>query len=210
MTTRVYCVRHGETDWNAGRRFQGQSDTSLNATGLAQAEAAAEWIAAQPHTISAIYTSDLQRCQQTAQPIAQRLGLKPVLAPPLREINCGDWEGLYLEEIKRIDPEGIRQWREAIDTFTIPGGEGILDVQKRVTQFYEATIPTHADQTIVLVSHGAALFALINTLAERDLGATWRIKEMRLLNASISIVDYDPYSRQNQLIGYNLTEHLLP
>ena len=88
--TRICLVRHGETNWNAQQRIQGQIDIGLNAAGLAQAAAAARWLTGQP--VVALYSSDLLRARQTAESIATTLKLLPDLRPEFRERPNGLFE----------------------------------------------------------------------------------------------------------------------
>src|SRR5581483_11305534 len=95
MTT-LLLVRHGETDWNAERRWQGHADVPLNARGREQARALAEELAGE--SIDAIYSSDLSRAQDTADIVGARLDVPVVVDPDLREIDVGPVEGLTAEE----------------------------------------------------------------------------------------------------------------
>src|SRR3954471_17222599 len=87
MQSELFLVRHGETAWNAESRFQGQQNSPLTALGVAQAEAAAAYLAA--YELSALYSSDLPRTLQTAQPIGIATGLTILPEPALRERNLG-------------------------------------------------------------------------------------------------------------------------
>src|ERR687891_2945889 len=102
MPTRIILARHGETDWNLERRWQGHSDRPLNETGRAQAEALAEQLAGEP--IAAIYSSDLMRAHETARIVASRLGRDVVAVPGLRERRFGSWEGLLDAEVEARFP----------------------------------------------------------------------------------------------------------
>src|SRR4051812_14446297 len=121
--TLVYLVRHGETTWNAERRFQGQLDVELSSTGVEQAEAVALWLASQPVHFTAIFSSDLKRAVQTAQTIGRRLGLVPELHRDLREMHAGEWQGLLTSEIEARFPGKLAEWAARVDSFTTPGGE---------------------------------------------------------------------------------------
>ena len=88
----LFLFRHGETDWNREGRLQGHTDTPLNATGLAQAEALAETL--RPHRLDAVVSSDLMRAWTTARIVAGALGLPLLADPGLRETNVGAAEGL--------------------------------------------------------------------------------------------------------------------
>ncbi len=100
MTT-LLLVRHGETDWNADGRLQGQTDRPLSDYGRRQArELAAEL---EDEDLEAIYASDLSRARETAEIVGERLGLAVVLDPDLREKDWGNWEGLTAVERDRVE-----------------------------------------------------------------------------------------------------------
>jgi broad specificity phosphatase PhoE len=147
--------RHGQTTWNAERRFQGQSDIPLDATGQAQAERAARLLAGlHPDTI---VSSDLSRAASTAAPLARLTGLDVILDKDLRERNGGCWEGLTDSEIRTRYPAEHASW-------TPPDGEPALVVADRVAAALRriATVVSEDTRTggsglAVVVSHGAAL-----------------------------------------------------
>jgi broad specificity phosphatase PhoE len=141
--------RHGETDWNLERRFQGQSDVGLNATGRQQAERAARLIAAlQPR---AIYSSDLARAASTADSLARLTGLPVTLDKDLRERNGGAWEGLTDTEIRKFYPEEHQVWSP-------PDGEPTAVVTDRAADAFERIADSMpAGSLAVVVSHGAAI-----------------------------------------------------
>jgi probable phosphoglycerate mutase len=141
--------RHGETDWNVQRRFQGQSNVGLNANGVGQAERAARLIAAlRP---GAIYSSDLSRATSTAEPLARLTGLPVNLDKNLRERHGGAWEGLTDREIRQVYPEEFQIWSP-------PDGEPTAVVADRAAAAFERiarSLP--AGSMAVIVSHGAAI-----------------------------------------------------
>lgn len=102
MATTIVLVRHGETDWNLERRWQGHSDRPLNETGRAQARELAEALADEP--FDAVYSSDLMRAHETARIVAERMGLDVTAVPDLRETRFGSWEGLSDEEVAHRFP----------------------------------------------------------------------------------------------------------
>jgi broad specificity phosphatase PhoE len=102
--TTLLLVRHGETDWNADGRLQGQTDRPLSDFGRRQARELAETF--EGDQIEAIYSSDLDRARETAEIVAERLGLSVDLDPDLREKNWGTWEGLTPAERDRVEFAG--------------------------------------------------------------------------------------------------------
>ena len=113
--TEILLARHGETDWNIGRRVQGHTDIPLNAAGVDQARALAEQLAGEP--LTAVFSSDLSRALDTATAVANAHGLVVVVDPRLREKNFGTWEGLTDVEIAERFPDAQRgQWGDAETT----------------------------------------------------------------------------------------------
>jgi probable phosphoglycerate mutase len=154
--SRICIVRHGETAWNAEKRLQGQLDIALNPAGLAQAEAAAHWLSGQP--VAALYSSDLQRAQQTAASIARALGLSPVLLAPMRERRYGLFEGLTYAEARALHPLLYQAFEQRAPDFAVPeGGESLRQLYQRVTVCLDEIASRHPGQTVVLVTHGGVL-----------------------------------------------------
>jgi len=147
----ILLVRHGETDWNLGRRVQGHTDVPLNATGVAQAQVLADELAAEP--IVAVYSSDLERARETAAAIAARHALSVSTDPDLREKNFGSWEGLTDTEISERFPDAQRgSWGD---------GEVTEAVAKRAVAAVTRMREVHPDGLLLLVAHGGPLRALL-------------------------------------------------
>ena len=170
--TRLCLVRHGETEWNAARRIQGQIDIGLNATGLRQAEAAGRWL--KTAGIMALYSSDLKRARTTAEAIGQALGLVPVLVPEMRERRYGTFEGLTYDEAKVKYPEGYAAFEGRNADYSFENGESLHAMFERVTGRLKQIAAAHCGQNVVVVLHGGVLdiinrFARGNSLeAPRD------------------------------------------
>lgn len=141
--------RHGQTQWNAEHRFQGQTDIPLDQTGVQQAGHAARRVAAlRP---DALFASDLTRAQQTAAPLARLTGLPVTLDKDLRERYGGDWEGMSDAEIRDRYPAERVTWNP-------PNGEPTLVVADRVAGALSRIAASLGDgQLAVAVGHGAAL-----------------------------------------------------
>jgi broad specificity phosphatase PhoE len=208
VKTQIYLIRHGETTWNRERRFQGHLGVPLSETGQAQARALAEWLAAQPVRFAALYASDLERAVETARAIGARLGLAPTPVPALREIHCGEWEGLAHDEIEARYPGQLRAWNDRVDQFTLPGGESVPDVQRRVLAFYEAQIRQHAGDAILIVSHGVALSALLAALHDWDLVEAWQSVRGSMSNTGVTILSRNQTTGTHQIEVFNSTAHL--
>jgi uncharacterized phosphatase len=150
MTT-ILLARHGETDWNADRRVQGHSDTPLNDTGRAQAQALGDELSGVG--IDAVYSSDLVRAHETARLVAEPLGLEVTAIRDLRERHFGTWEGLTDEEI-------FARFPEARDG---PWGDGETreEMAERVLAALHRIADAHPDSSVLVVSHGGPLRAVL-------------------------------------------------
>lgn len=138
--TRLLLVRHGETDWNADGRLQGQTDRPLSDFGRKQARRLADELAAEG--FEAIYSSDLARARETAEIIGARLGLPVALDSDLREKDWGTWEGLTAVERDRVEFAG-----ESTEAHQ----ERILRALRRISE-------SHPDGTsILVVTHGGSI-----------------------------------------------------
>jgi broad specificity phosphatase PhoE len=188
MSTTIYLVRHGETDANASLTWQGQLDTELNLTGRAQAAAVARRLEHVPFT--AVYTSDLKRALVTAEAIAARHGLPVRLAPGLREIHLGRWQGLQYSAARELDPEAhAALMADPVNTRRPGGGESWADLERRVTIAFNEIAAANLDETICVVGHGGTLRAL---LAEA-LGLSFAsARRLATDNTSVSVLVGEP------------------
>jgi probable phosphoglycerate mutase len=180
-------IRHGVTDWNQARRFQGQTDIELNADGRAQAERTGHRFAGQ--SIAAVYSSDLARARQTAEPIALALGLPLAIEPGLRERRYGVLEGRTHDELLRDHPESYTRWRAREPDFAPPGGgESLSELRQRVERQMQALVRTHPGQTVVAVTHGGVLDCIYRIAAGLALDVP---RSFELRNASLNQVAWD-------------------
>ena len=139
MTT-LLLVRHGETDWNADGRLQGQTDRPLSDFGRRQAQQLAEELA--DEELEAIYSSDLARARETAEIVGERVGLAVALDPALREKDWGTWEGLTAVERDRV---------EFVDESTKAHQERILVALRRIAERHRG------DGVVLVVTHGGSM-----------------------------------------------------
>lgn len=152
---RLVLVRHGQSEWNVERRIQGQAGTGLSATGARQAEHVAEWLG-RTFPAATLVSSDLQRCRETAAPIARTLGVEPRHDPRLRERDFGAWSGKLLTEIEVDDPERWHRWRGGEDVVAEVGGESSPTLARRVLDAYEELSDT--EETVIAVTHGGPVW----------------------------------------------------
>jgi len=165
--TQLWLIRHGQTDWNAQGRWQGQTPDAppLNTVGLAQAHALARQLAEQAAregtSFDALYSSDLLRARQTAEIIAQRLGLPIQLDARLREVNLGVWEGMLGDEVAlRYVAELDERRRDPVHSRP-PQGETVLELAARVGQALDDIARAHPRGNVIVVSHGLAIAAAL-------------------------------------------------
>jgi broad specificity phosphatase PhoE len=172
--TRIILVRHGQTAWNQQDRIRGQVDVPLDDTGLAQAAATAARIAAEWKPV-ALYSSPLRRAVQTAQPIADRLGLEVRTVPGFTDMSFGQWQGLAYGEVSQRWPEMSQAWLTAPHTVTFPGGESLARVRQRSMSALHRVIAQHPDQDAVIVGHTVLNRVLLCAMLGLDDSHHWRI-----------------------------------
>jgi probable phosphoglycerate mutase len=151
LTTRLILIRHGETDWNVEGRYQGQADPPLNQQGLAQAHQLTQKL--QSAGLDMLYSSPLRRALETAQILAEALNIPLHTDSRLMEIHQGEWQTLLYTEIAARYPEVFHRWQTEPWTVTIPGGENIAQVQKRVYAAVDEILARHDGQCVGVVAH---------------------------------------------------------
>ena len=156
MATTIVLVRHGETDWNRGRRFQGHADIPLNAAGLAQVRDLAERLVGE--TFSAAYTSPLRRAGESAELLAGRLGVEVRPCDALKEVDVGSWSGLTVPEVESRFPEGYARWVD----WRCAGwedGETYDELGRRVVRGLLEIARRHSGTQVLAVTHGGPIRA---------------------------------------------------
>src|SRR5574337_232039 len=153
----IYFVRHGQTDWNFLKKFQGQQDVHLNELGKRQSQAVAKRLMNVP--LETIYSSDLARARETAQIINRYHDLPLVKEPRLRERCFGIFEGFTIEESQERYPDVRASYEQDKLNSQIPGGESRMQFIRRVGDFFETLHQNHDGQTIAVIAHGGVLGA---------------------------------------------------
>jgi 2,3-bisphosphoglycerate-dependent phosphoglycerate mutase len=191
MATQVLFIRHGETDWNRIKRIQGHIDIPLADSGVEQARQLARRLvreAGEGASLDAIYSSDLQRAQQTAQPAASALGLPLQLKTGLRERAYGVFQGHDSSEIEARFPDAYAVWQTRDPGFAPEGGESSRAFYHRVVHEVEAIVAAHPDGRIACVAHGGVLDCVYRFVNGLPLEAP---RNYALLNTSINTVEFD-------------------
>lgn len=187
MTTLLYLVRHGETDWNQQRRIQGSTDVPLNDTGRAQAAATAELLARR--SFDAVVASPLSRASETGAIIAARLGLPaPTFDDGLVERAYGEAEGLTDVDIRATFPDDV-----------IPGRESRKAVVARALETLGEIAVRFDGGSVVVATHGAVIRSVVNELAPGT-ADSWTTP---IRNGSVHSFRWDPERFTSELVRFD-------
>lgn len=166
---RILALRHGESEWNAVGRWQGQEDPPLTETGLLQAVAAADRLG----SFDAVWASTLQRAAHTAAVIAESIGVGPVqLHPGLMEASFGPWQGLTVSEIEAGWPGYLAEHRRP------DGAEAASDVVERALDAFRDIAAASPGGEVLVVTHAGLIRTVCRSLGDLDvrfpnLGGAW-------------------------------------
>ena len=204
---RFIIVRHGLTDFNRLKKYQGQHESNLEPIGIEQAKAAAERVATQ-YKLDAIYSSDLSRAVKTAEPFAKHFSLPINTDTAFREVDVGEWTLKQIADVERDYPELIQEYRSNMGEFRFPGGESFEEVARRSYDALARIAKLHDGQTVLIVSHGGTIRSMITALLGYPIKELSRVSPVK--NASITVAEYDNGHTSFVLMGdiSHLQEHL--
>jgi broad specificity phosphatase PhoE len=154
--TTILLARHGESDWNRDRRWQGYADRPLTERGREQAAALAERL--RHIRLDAIYSSDLERARATAEGVARSRGMAVEQVAKLREVDVGSWSGLTRDEAEERHPEDFARWLQGGAGWT--DGESYEEMSTRVLEAISSIVAGHPDGRVLVVSHGGPIRAV--------------------------------------------------
>lgn len=145
-------LRHGQSQWNATGRWQGQADPPLTTLGFEQARLAGGLIATECPTFDVVVTSDLERARVTGQTIATVIGCSTLrLDPRWRENHAGEWQGMTQAEIRT-------QWPSYLETDRRPPGfESVESTTSRALEALNDIVARNAGSRVLVISHGGVL-----------------------------------------------------
>ncbi len=200
--TKLYLIRHGESEANRLRRFAGNYDVDLTELGYRQASRIPS--AFDGVQIDAIFASDLKRAYNTAVPLAEARGIEIKKNPDFREICAGAWEGALFDEILEKHASDYAVWKTDIANAVCTGGESVAHLAERVLAAITKIAEEYSGKTVVIATHATP----IRTLVTR-----WKTGELRNMkdfpwvpNASVTRVAYADGTFTLEEIGY--TGHL--
>ena len=176
----VYLARHGQTAYNLEKRFQGQQAVPLDETGRRQAGELARRAAG--HGFSALWCSPLLRARETAEVVAERLGLEPTEDARFMETDAGDWTNLLFSEVHEKSPEPLAKFLEGDSSFAFPGGESFVQQEARVAaallDVERGALPA------LVVCHGMVIRAALSSRAGH-----WEPRAERVPNGALVPLD---------------------
>jgi len=184
--TRLLLLRHGETPLSVQRRFSGRGDPELTDRGLAQARAAAARLST--YDVAAVVSSPLRRARQTAQAVADALGVEMTVDDGFVETDFGDWEGQTFAEIQQQWPAEMSAWLASPDVGP-PGGESFTATFARVRAARDKLLADYPGSTVVVVSHVTPIKTLLMDALDAPSTALYRI---HLDTASLSSTEWWP------------------
>lgn len=182
MTT-ILLARHGESDWNRAKRWQGHADRPLTDLGKAQAQELANRLA--ETELDAIYSSDLERARETAEIIARSRGLTVAALPGLREVDVGSWSGLTRAEAEQRFPDAFRRWAAGGEGWD--DGETYEQLSKRVIGAIHQISTEEPGTRVLVVAHGGSIRAVHASALGVDVHTYRRIHRVEP-NATLSAV----------------------
>jgi alpha-ribazole phosphatase len=182
--SRLILIRHGETDLSG--RFCGQMDPDLNARGEEQVRELERML--KNVQMAQVYSSDLLRARRTAETVARVTGAQLQLAPELREISFGDWEGLHWSEIESRFPDEAALWLNEYPHHPAPGGESLRDFEGRVLKV-AANILAAESGTVCIVSHGGVMRLLLQHFSGVSDDEAWTLTKEHVTPIAIDAAE---------------------
>ncbi len=177
--SKIYFVRHGQTKANKNKLIFGQWNISLNETGKLQAKQAGKKLSklVKKENISCIIASPLKRTKETAKIIGQITGIKKIIFyPELIEKSEGLWEKKTYWQVRKDDSKNYYQWAQDPYNRKPPGGESVLDLQKRIKTFYTKLQKDFYGRNVIVVSHSGPIRMFILNMLNSNIKNYWRLK----------------------------------
>ncbi|MBF0594952.1 MAG: histidine phosphatase family protein [Candidatus Omnitrophica bacterium] len=198
--TKLYLIRHGQTDQGLNRKYCGARDVPLNETGCRQAAMLVERF--KGCAIDAVVSSDLKRAVQTAQIVFKDAAI--IKRSRFREMDFGVIEGLGYDEARQEYADIYEAWIHSPMTVTLPGGEAFVNFCARVLKGYHELLAEYENKHIVLVAHGGPIRAILCDVLKRGMNDFWSISQD---NAALNVIEYHS-GEDPKVVVMNDTGHL--
>ena len=185
--TKIFFIRHCETEWNSEKRMQGWNDSAPSEKGVQQAQALAERM--KTAAIDAIYSSPTGRAYFTAKQVQSYHKCEIVTDDRLREINLGRWEGMLESDLLMHDAQRYHAFWKDPASYITDGGESFVDVGMRMKDFLDDISVRDDSKTIMVVSHTVAIRMLALFITGRNITDLW--KDAVLKPTSVTEINID-------------------
>ncbi len=199
--TKIYLIRHGESEWNFLGKVQGQKNTKLTDLGKSQAKAMGKRLKIE--NIDIIYSSDLERALNTAEIIGSQINKPVIVSKSIREINFGIWEGLTKKELREKHEDKHDIWLKSPNELELEGAENLNTLKDRAMKWINNIIKENPGKNIAIVSHSATLKVLLLGILGIPLS---HYKNITISNVSLNIIEYRDYNKV--LVKLNDVSHL--
>lgn len=208
----IYLMRHGETPWNKEGRIQGSSDIPLSPYGIELAEDTRDGLVRDGIHFDRIYSSPLIRAVQTAEVVNEQQHAPLILDPRIREMCFGKYEGKYLKEVRKSDPNLQYCFFQPELYQADESGESFEHLHLRVWEFLEGELkPLENDpqvHTVLVVCHGAVIRAFLAVIRQMDLKDFWSVRQPNCCVTHLQLMD-GKFSVQKENILYYTSEELM-
>ena len=195
--TRLYLIRHGQTEWNVEKKMQGKKNSNLTKLGIEQANKLSERLSNE--NFDYIYSSPLKRAYDTAKIIRGQRNIEIIKDENLQEMGFGVWEGRPPEELKNTYPEQYKNFWEKPHLYEPIDGENFKDFKDRVLKILFSIIQNHKDSQILIVSHTIVILQIMSYFGNRELKSMW---EPPVIDpASLTIVEVNDGTHEIILYG---------
>jgi len=201
--TIVYITRHGETEWNRQKRFQGNKNSNLTEKGIEAAKKLSK--RAETIDVDFIISSPLKRAYETAEIVRGNKNVEIVTYDGLKEVNLGDFEGLTYKEIEEKFNDTLKKINADPVNNKYPNGESLKEFFERVSSTFEKILEEYKDKRIMVVAHGGTVKAIECWFRHVDIKKDWMGTVVE--NCSLSCIEVKADGEIKEIF-YNDTEHL--
>lgn len=201
--TTVYLIRHGETMGNVTGAFIGSTDIDLSDTGREQVSYLGRKFQSIP--LDRVYSSPYKRAQLTAKSVIGERNIPLMTEPLIREIDCGDWEGKFAEELEILYPGQPGLWESAPHLLHMANGETFDDVKERVSRGFLKIVNAEKGNTIAITAHMLANHLIICSLLDIPSSDAWSIPKAN--NTSVTTI-YIYGNGEFEIADYGSIAHL--